>query len=57
MNPISAIIVAKDNPLHIIEAVESIKDFVKEIIVVDLGINPELKKNYLLIPCFNLMLN
>ncbi len=44
MNPISAIIVAKDNPLHIIEAVESIKDFVKEIIVVDLGINPELKK-------------
>jgi len=44
MNPISAIIVAKDNPHHILETVESIKDFVKEIIVVDLGIDPELKK-------------
>ena len=43
MNPISAIIVAKDNPPHMIETVESIKDFVKEIIVADLGINPELK--------------
>ena len=44
MHPISAIIVAKDSPPHIIETVESIKDFVKEIIVADLGINPELKK-------------
>lgn len=44
MNPISAIIVAKDNPPHIIETIESIKDFVKEIIVADLGIDPDLKK-------------
>lgn len=44
MNPISAIIVAKDNPPHILETVESIKDFVKEIIVADIGIDFVLKK-------------
>lgn len=45
MNPISAIIVAKDNPPHIIETIESIKDFVKEIIVADIGIDSALKQN------------
>lgn len=44
MHPISAIIVAKDNPPHIIETVESIKDFVKEILVANIGIDSVLKK-------------
>lgn len=56
MHPISAIIVAKDNPPHILETIESIKDFVKEIIVADLGINSELKKKlstYPLLRCID----
>src|SRR3989338_6196628 len=44
MNPISAIIVVKDNPAYILETIESIKDFVKEIIVANLGIDSILKK-------------
>ncbi len=40
MNEISAIIVAKDNPPHLFETVMSIQDFVKEIIVADIGIDP-----------------
>jgi len=44
MNPISAIIVVKDNPPHIIETIESIQNFVKEVVVVDIGIDLNLKK-------------
>ncbi|MBI4973517.1 glycosyltransferase family 2 protein [Candidatus Roizmanbacteria bacterium] len=43
MNPISAIIVAKENPPHIIETIESIRDFVSEIIIADIGIDSALK--------------
>ncbi len=49
MNEISAIIVAKDNPPHLFEAIESVQDFVKEIVVADIGIDslilPKLAKN------------
>lgn len=40
---ISAVIVVKDNPPHIFETINSIKDFVSEIIIVDIGINEALK--------------
>ncbi len=38
MNKISAIIVAKDNPPHLEETISSIRDFVAEIIIVDIGL-------------------
>jgi (heptosyl)LPS beta-1,4-glucosyltransferase len=44
MNTISAIIVAKDNPPHLFESIESITDFVAEIIVIDVGISLEVKE-------------
>ena len=40
---ISAVIVAKDSPPHIFETIISVKDFVSEIIIVDIGINEALK--------------
>jgi len=40
---ISAVIVAKDNPPHIFETISSIKDFVSEIIIIDIGIDQLLK--------------
>jgi len=49
MNDISAIIVVKDNPPFVSECISSIQDFVKEIIIADIGIDPSLvsmlKKN------------
>lgn len=44
MYPITAIIVVKGNPPHITESMESIKGFVKEIIVADIGIDTETKE-------------
>ncbi|OGK62037.1 hypothetical protein A2334_04160 [Candidatus Roizmanbacteria bacterium RIFOXYB2_FULL_38_10] len=44
MNQISAILVIKGNPPHAIEAIDSVKAFVKEIIVADIGIDQDLKK-------------
>lgn len=43
MNKISCIVVVKGNPRHIFESIDSVKDFVSEIIIVDIGINQELK--------------
>ena len=49
MNYISAIIVVKDNPPHILKTISSIEDFVNEIIIADIGINnsliPKFQKN------------
>lgn len=42
MNNISAVIVAKDNPLHIFESVESISTLVNEIIIIDIGIDSDI---------------
>lgn len=46
---ISAVIVVKNSPLHLSKVVTSVKDLVKEIIIVDIGIDnalkDELKKN------------
>lgn len=41
MNDISGIIVVKDNPPHLFETVASIQNFVKEIIIADIGIDPQ----------------
>lgn len=43
MNDISAIIVIKDNPPHVHESIDSIYDFVNEIIVADIGMEKKLK--------------
>ncbi|KKP67825.1 MAG: Glycosyl transferase family 2 [Candidatus Roizmanbacteria bacterium GW2011_GWA2_35_19] len=52
MNKISAIIVVKDNPPYIFKTVDSILDFVSEIVIVDIGIenslSEKLKKNKLI---------
>lgn len=52
MNKISAIIVVKDNPPYIFKTVDSILDFVSEIVIVDIGIDnslsEKLKKNKLI---------
>jgi (heptosyl)LPS beta-1,4-glucosyltransferase len=49
MKNISAVIVVKDNPVHLSKVISSIEDLVKEIIIVDIGIDnvlkDELKKN------------
>lgn len=49
MNEISAVIVVKDNPSHLFETISSIEKLVKEIVIVDIGINkliiPRLKQN------------
>ncbi|KKP86997.1 MAG: Lipopolysaccharide biosynthesis glycosyltransferase [Candidatus Roizmanbacteria bacterium GW2011_GWA2_35_8] len=51
MNKISAIIVVKDNPPYIFKTLDSIADFVSEIVIVDIGIDisliEKLKKNKL----------
>lgn len=39
MNEISAVIVAKDNPIHIFETLQSIESLVKEIVIADIGIS------------------
>lgn len=44
MKKISSIIVVKDNPPHLPKTISSIEKFVSEIIIVDIGIDPELKK-------------
>jgi len=43
MNPISAIIAVKNNPSHIFESLNSIKDFCDEIIIIDIGMDYSLK--------------
>ena len=49
MKNISAVIVVKNNPLHLPKVITSVEDLVKEIIIVDIGIDnvlkAELKKN------------
>lgn len=49
MGDISAIIVVKNNPPHLFETIASVEDFVKEIIIADIGIDstllPKLIKN------------
>lgn len=47
MQQISAIIAVKDNPIHILETIRSIEKFAAEIIVADIGMNSELKKQLL----------
>src|SRR3989344_1574882 len=42
MNDITAIIVAKDSPPHIFEAVASIRDIVNEIVILDIGLQQEI---------------
>lgn len=43
MKNISAVIVVKDNPVHLSKVISSIEDFVCEIIIVDIGIDNVLK--------------
>ncbi|MBP7966799.1 glycosyltransferase family 2 protein [Candidatus Woesebacteria bacterium] len=43
MSKISAILVVKDNPIHLAESIQSL-DFVDEIVIVDIGINDDAKK-------------
>ena len=43
MNDISAIIVVKGNPAHLPETIESIQGLAAEIIIADIGIDPDLK--------------
>ncbi len=43
MKNVSAVIVVKDNPVHLSKVISSIEDFVCEIIIVDIGINNVLK--------------
>jgi (heptosyl)LPS beta-1,4-glucosyltransferase len=50
MNPISAILVVKNNPPHICKAVESLQGFVKEIIIGDIGVDPLLKDHLKKLP-------
>ncbi|MEN9327227.1 MAG: hypothetical protein RI947_35 [Candidatus Parcubacteria bacterium] len=45
MNNVSAIIVVKDNPPHLKETLKSIREFVSEIIIADIGIDPTLIKD------------
>jgi len=45
MDNISAVIVVKDSPLFLEKVLDSIDDLVREIILVDIGIDPLLKKN------------
>src|SRR3989339_1442942 len=47
MKTISAIIVVKNNPLRLFETLESINDFVSEIIIGDIDIGNEYKKRLL----------
>lgn len=47
MSKISAAIVVKDSPPHLLEAVASLIDFVDEVVIFDIGMNHQLK-NYLL---------
>lgn len=44
MNNISAIIVIKDNPPHLLDSIKSVDDFVSEIIVADIGMDREAKE-------------
>ena len=41
MNNISAVIVAKDNPKHLLEVIKSVDDWVNEIIIVDIGLHQD----------------
>ena len=43
MKNISAVIVVKGNPVHLSKVISSIEDLVKEIIIVDIGIDSALK--------------
>ncbi len=42
--PITAIMIAKDNPPYLFDSLDSFRDFVSEIIIADIGINEEVKK-------------
>lgn len=44
MHPITAILVVKDNPPHIMETLQSIDGFVSEILIVDIGIDLKLRE-------------
>lgn len=44
MNNISAVLVVKENPPHVLETLRSLEDFASEIIVADIGISENLKK-------------
>lgn len=44
---VSTIIVVKDNPLHLLETLDSIYSFSSEILIADIGIDPALKKQLL----------
>lgn len=44
MDKISAIIVVKDNPPYLTKVIKSIESFVDEVVIVDIGIDPTLKK-------------
>ncbi|PIY68534.1 hypothetical protein COY90_05395 [Candidatus Roizmanbacteria bacterium CG_4_10_14_0_8_um_filter_39_9] len=44
MQPITAIIVIKGSPPHALESMDSVADFVSEIIIGDIGIDPQLKE-------------
>ncbi len=50
MNKISTIIVAKGNPRHLVEAVQSVNEWVEEIVVVDLGIESIVKTKLKIFP-------
>ena len=43
MKNISAVIVVKDSPIHLFKVISSVEDLVKEIIIVDIGIDSALK--------------
>jgi len=43
MKNISAVIVVKGSPIHLLKVISSVEDLVKEIIIVDIGIEAELK--------------
>lgn len=43
MENVSVVIVAKDNPPHLFETLNSLKDFVSEIIIVDIGLKEDLR--------------
>ena len=47
MNTVSTIIVVKDNPPHLFETLDSIDSFSSEIIIANIGIDPNLKKQLL----------
>jgi len=44
MNNISAVIIVKDQPPHLFETIDSLNDFVSEIVIVDIGITSSLNE-------------